>query len=515
LSRSVAGASLAIACLVMSAGFYRVTDTVVDPDLWGHVRFGQDILESGRIPRIDPYSYVTSGQLWINHEWLAEVLFAQCFQLGRATGLILFKAVICLVILGLMYRFLYRQGLDVVRAGLPVLFVAYMLLYSFYTVRPQLFTCLFFLVILLLIEAAESGRENWLFAAPLVFALWANCHGGFLAGMAVLLTWTFVHIAVQAWRRMRGRPATRGPRVRVLVLAVILSLLATLANPYGWSLIVFLLRTATVPRPEIPEWQPLPLTSLLGITYLVLLALAIVGLVQSRRERSLAILVIFSCVAIQPLLSIRHISLFAIAAVVIAGPHWADVWNRWFPSSDALLENRSSRGRWVTGVVLLGVVAFVALGVPRLACIRIDPVLSSKYPSRVVARLKASGVKGNLAIQFEWGEYAIWHLGPGVRVSMDGRRETVYSPAVYSRDDAFMNGAGDWAAFLEDTKTDLVLTRQGTALFNLLKLHPSWMLCDEDSLSGLFARRDSPLIKEIQAAPQPDLPADGVGLCFP
>jgi hypothetical protein len=28
---------------------------------------------------------------------------------------------------------------------------------------------------------------------------------------------------------------------------------------------------------------------------------------------------------------------------------------------------------------------------------------------------------------FDWGQYAIWHFAPGLRVSMDGRRETVYS----------------------------------------------------------------------------------------
>ena len=33
---------------------------------------------------------------------------------------------------------------------------------------------------------------------------------------------------------------------------------------------------------------------------------------------------------------------------------------------------------------------------------------------------------------FDWGEYAIWHFGPALRVSYDGRRETVYSDRVIS-----------------------------------------------------------------------------------
>ena len=41
--------------------------------------------------------------------------------------------------------------------------------------------------------------------------------------------------------------------------------------------------------------------------------------------------------------------------------------------------------------------------------------------------LKASGAHGRLITWFNWGEYALWHLWPNLKVSTDGRRETVYS----------------------------------------------------------------------------------------
>jgi hypothetical protein len=516
MRRSARIANIAIACLVMSAAFYRVTDTVVDPDLWGHVRFGLDIVESGQIVQTDRYSYVTAGQPWIDHEWLAEVASAWAYRAGGGTGLILFKTAISLLVLGLMYRFLYLQGLDVIRAAIPVLFVVFLLLYGFYTVRPQLFTYLFFLLILLAIHAAELGRTAWLFAAPPVFAVWVNAHGGFLAGMAVFLLWACVHLAVLVWRSGRLR-ALFSPEAMCILLAVVLSVLATLLNPNGASLIVFLLRTATVARPEVPEWQPLPLASQEGAVYMVLLALAVLGWVYSRRHKSLALALVLAAVAVQPLLAIRHIPLFAIAAIILAGPHWADVWNRWSPQEQSAppATARARLDTLVASVAFLGAVALVALAVPNLRCIGIDPVLSSQYPSRAVARLKASGVSGNLALPFGWGEYVIWHVGPELRVSMDGRRETVYSAGTYARSGDFMNGVGDWEAFLTEFPTDLVLVQKGSPIFNLLKLHPGWVLCDEDSLTGLFAPRGSSLIPQIQGAAQPDLPADGVGLCFP
>ena len=48
-----------------------ITHTRADPDLWGHVRFGRDIVSEATIPRLDQYAF-TSDCESINHEWLAE-----------------------------------------------------------------------------------------------------------------------------------------------------------------------------------------------------------------------------------------------------------------------------------------------------------------------------------------------------------------------------------------------------------------------------------------------------------
>ena len=42
--------------------------TSADPDLWGHVRFGMDILRDGHTRHIDTYSFA-SDRPWVNHEW--------------------------------------------------------------------------------------------------------------------------------------------------------------------------------------------------------------------------------------------------------------------------------------------------------------------------------------------------------------------------------------------------------------------------------------------------------------
>jgi hypothetical protein len=41
---------------------------------------------------------------------------------------------------------------------------------------------------------------------------------------------------------------------------------------------------------------------------------------------------------------------------------------------------------------------------------------------------------------FDWGEYAIWHFGPALQVSIDGRRETVYTEATVQAHRRFYAG---------------------------------------------------------------------------
>src|SRR3970040_2365291 len=112
---------------------------------------------------------------------------------------------------------------------------------------------------------------------------------------------------------------------------------------------------------------------------------------------------------------------------------------------------------------------FVALylSLPYIKCIRIDPVRGISFPARAVAVLGKSGAEGNLAIEFNWGEYAIWHLSPRFKVSLDGRRETIYSDEVRKENLNFAFGIGDWDKLIRDRDTHMALVQKTRAVFNL------------------------------------------------
>jgi hypothetical protein len=499
---------------VISLILYRFSETIADPDLWGHVTFGRVVWQTGSVSQPDPFSYVTAGHLWLNHEWLSEVIFYLAFAAMGPPGLILLKTATTVLLFGLLYWELCRQGLTPLRAGLIVLAVVHFFLVSLVTARTLFFSYPLFLVVLIFIRRLSRGETSWAWTLPPLFALWANLHPGFLAGIGVLAIWSFTEAA----SRWAGSPQSR-PRtspVRVILAVLTASILATALNPWGFDLWSFLYRTATVPRPDITEWQPLTLMTRYGLAYVAYVAIATWGVLYSRRERRPALLAVLVVTMLLPLIAIRHTPLSTLGIAVLAGEHISDAWQHVSESKPGPRVGRRNRIGAASAIFLLvGAGVLFTQSVPHFSCIRIRPAVGGSYPARAVGLIKSSAVHGNLAIDFDWGEYAIYHLSPSVKVSVDGRRETMYARDVYVENLNFMQGRGDWSALLRNHDTQLALVRSGSPAFNLMKLNPGWHLIYEDPLAGLFGRDGLALTETLGRTKPPPIPYDGAESCFP
>ena len=238
------------------------------------------------------------------------------------------KTVLSLVLIGLVHGRLRRRGMGGFGCAFLLVLMSIPFRMGLGTIRPQIFTYLFFYGELVLLDKASSGRDRWLWVLPLMLAVWMNLHGGVLAGAGVLGIWIVVRLIAHPLDHSRSVERRLHAGLNLGLIAVA-SGGALLINPYGAELVAFLLRTATVARPEIREWVPLALVSLPGQLYLGLLLIGGAGMVGSRRPRPPEAVVILIVTAALPLVSSRHYPLFALALVVLAGEHIADVWTRW------------------------------------------------------------------------------------------------------------------------------------------------------------------------------------------
>ncbi len=495
------------AFIVLATAWRLLAPTVADPDLWGHILFGQRTISLG-LERVDPFSYLSADHGWINHEWVSEVAFGVLFDAAGATGLIALKLAVALLTAGLIYWHLVKRGSDALRAGLLLLPALFIMIPGFATVRPQMFTFLFFALTLIVVHRVELESNRWLWTLPVILAVWINFHGGVLAGAGMLGIWGMARVGQALLKPDRWRQVgSEWP----LMAAGAGSAAALLVNPYGWGLPEFLLRTATVPRPDIMEWQSLVIMSAPGLIYLGLATFAGVTIARSPRPLRIPILTLVVTLAILPLTAVRHLQLFAIGLPILLADDFAAVWRRTNVPATA--------SRWEKTIVIATTAVagsiLIVLGARDASCIRIDPARAIPFPVRAVDVLERSGVEGNMATYFDWGEYAIWHLYPDIRVSMDGRRETVYSESVYQEYLAFQRGVEGWRSLIDRPETDLVLFSRLWPAYQLVDLDPGWEKVYEDEIGGIFARSGSPEATAIRRITPSDLPPSGLGICVP
>jgi hypothetical protein len=153
--------------------------TYANPELWGHLCFGLDNVQAGKIIHVDSYSYVTAGQHWINHEWLAEILFAMAWTAKGVPGLILLKMKVGLLTIAILYWHLRSIQLGQIRAAIFILLLGIPLIFRYFILlRPHIFTFLLFGILLLIIRQAETGKYHWLWAAIPLLVLWFYLQGG-------------------------------------------------------------------------------------------------------------------------------------------------------------------------------------------------------------------------------------------------------------------------------------------------------------------------------------------------
>jgi hypothetical protein len=114
-------------------------------------------------------------------------------------------------------------------------------------------------------------------------------------------------------------------------------------------------------------------------------------------------------------------------------------------------------------------------------------VLPDRYPVAAVTRLQNES--GNLAVYFNWGEYALFHLHPRVLVSIDGRYETVYPDEVVRANWDFTRGRPGSERFLDSFRADFALYPRDSGAARLLAAAPDWNLWHEDELSVLYRRK--------------------------
>ena len=457
------------ALLLLSVTF-TISGTTGDPDLWGHVRFGQDMLDHGAIRLPDTYSF-TSDQTWINHEWLAELLMAIAFNQLGPIGLNLLRIAVIAGILTLVW--VASRGIAERRRVMLIAAAALGIYLRVHPVRPQMFSILMFACLLTLLERVDDRHSlTPLVWIPIVLAGWVNLHGGWVVGIGFFALWSV------------ARAVSNGRERVAIGCAFGAALGATLANPYGLSMWSFLAETVRLERPMIADWQPLyTLPPLLWTFWLAGAGVLAIAARVSPREAWPHVAIV-AALGIAALRVSRLDAFFALAAVFLA----TSVLSKGEPGF--VRSPHARRSPVFAALLVLCLIPISYVVAKRIAAV---PVPSHLMPdSNVAAYVRDTKLSGTALTWFDWGQYSIWHFGPELKVSMDGRRETVYSPEVVDAHFRFYFGTADEWRYVDVVNADYVWVPKHLPVVRQLQRHGWHRACDGNSSILLARQRQMP-----------------------
>lgn len=404
----------------------------IEPDLWGHIQYGEDWMHAGEMPTTATHTFSTPDQPWVNHENLFELAVALGQRTIGGPGLMIFKCVAGLWLLWTMVRVAQLRGVEKLAAVVAMIPVAWGL-GEFWLARPQLFSFIFCGLMFLAVELAFRNWHSeqrvafgWLWLCIPLMTLWTNSHGGFAAGLCVLLAILglrsielLLKCGLACWKTI-GHFSVIG----------VFAILSVLVNPYGYELPYWMIVSLSQPRPEVSEWANILDGGVTVIPFTVLSILTITSLWLTRQRRDWVELVVLGLIAVQTLGHVRHLAFFAIAFGYWMPQHLISLWYRlveWRPTLGTQEELTPRAVRWLTAEVAIVAAALLGMLGYSFATFGVD---RSKYPVSAIEFMAEENISGRLVVTFDWAQYALTALAPDTTVGFDGRYDTCYPQVV-------------------------------------------------------------------------------------
>jgi hypothetical protein len=498
-----APADIVFGLTLLSAAVLRGWQMInTDGDLGRHLRVGREILAHGLF-YTDRFSWTMQGQPFVPYEWGSEVLFALARRAAGLPGVVVMTAIVIAASYLCLMLLLQRLGVDPLLAFVTSVAAA-ILGAPHWLARPHVWSLASVVGVVALLESSvvshrpSSDRgpttdSRRLLLTLLLFAAWANMHGGFLFGL-VLIGFYIVGdgIALVLERRAEDRVAL----VRHASLLGV-ALLGSCTNPVGPRILTHVmgyLGKAWLVDMTV-EYRSPDFHGAYGREFLVALTLAILALALVRRRMAWPQLVAFLGTTAFALHSMRNIPLWALTALPIVALHAHSAWESatirpLATARHAFAEGAGMARSGLWSAVAVALLVGLAMGGGRVGGDQLLPTGFDPgvFPVRVVERARAAGITGRIFNELAWGGY-ILNVWPEQRVFIDGQTDFYGEPLsqLYASVRAAMP---HWEQRLDSMDVRYVLLPAEAPLSSAAAASAEWAVADSADGAWLLVRRD-------------------------
>lgn len=452
-----------------------------DPDMWWHLKTGQIVWTTHRVPTVDVFAYTTGHHPWVPHEWLAQTLIYLAYRLGGYSGLMLWFCIFSAALLIAAYALCTLYS-----GNAKVAFLGAMTVWLFATtglaIRPQMIGYLLLIVELLLLQLGRVRSPRWFFGLPPLFAVWVNCHGSFFLGLVVAATFLFGSFCDFRLGSLVALPWESGRR-KMLAWTLVLSAAALLLNPAGIQQVLYPLNAMfgqPVGLVSVQEWMPLQMASARGIALMAVLGCVFLVVVARRSElfwQELMLLALGTWLAVS---HERMLFVFGILAAPVISRVLSTFWDGYDPARDL---------PWANAILIGTSLLAMVWGFPSPN--NLTRQVERNSPVQAVDYLTTHRLSGNMLNDYVYGGYLIW-AAPDHPVFVDGRADVFEWTGILTE-------VGKWA-MLQTNPNDLLdrhnisfcLLARTSPMANVLPLLPDWKAVYSDKMAVIFVRTAAP-----------------------
>jgi hypothetical protein len=456
------------------------------------------MLEHGGLIRADPFSFTRPGAPFVGFEYGSQLVYALAERVGGLPAVAVLAGLLIALTYALLTRFLLKRGVDPLLACLTVA-LAIALGAGHWTARPHLFS---FVAVVLLLGVLEGRPRRAILGCAVLFAVWANLHGGFVYGWILSGLYLAGSLGELVWSEDR---VVWKERVRYYLAMLATATTVTLLNPHGLELHRHLFgffgkpflmdNTAEFVSPDFHEFG--------GKVFLAVLLLCLVSLTLHRRRPTLPHLLVVCAGIAFALISVRNIPLFGLTALPILALHVDELWRR-LPDPAAVRGRFEVTARsavtlpWALPVGLL--LAALALAGGRVGALQLirNEFDGTVFPVAAVAMARSEHLEGHLFSEFAWGGYLVY-AWPEQKIFIDGGTD-FFGEDLFRDYETIRRMGPRWRDRLAKRDISLVLLRRESALAHELARDGRWTLLYCDSLAVLLRRSPATSARTQSAA---------------
>jgi hypothetical protein len=412
--RTVSAVTITAGLFATAAAALALLSAPADSDLFWHLASANWMLDHGALLDRDVFSFTRAGVPYQTGQWLGELILGLVFREWSWLGLVVLRAIIVGAATFFACRAIGRMQPHVGWATLPAILVI-LESRAIWGDRPQLFSlALFPLVFDVLLATRLDGNARRLLVIPPLFLAWANLHGAFTAGLALVVVFV-----VEALIR-RDRTLLRG-----FGSVGLASVLASFVNPAGFRAIAAGASYASAAGSLVAEEGPLDVLTARGAIFAAFLLASLGAALLLGREG------IDRRVGPSALLWTGLIVPFALLGLAIQrqAPFACIVMAPFVASAVPTVLGRVTALPPRVPVLAAGAFAVLAISALALEAALAAPRAPdlARYPQSALAPL--SGTAGNLFNEYDWGGYLIY-AAPDRPVFIDGRGGILFVPDV-------------------------------------------------------------------------------------